>query len=76
MNLQSFKIGYVLDVSRLHCLENEKLTKTIKCTCGRKDVLTPKTGQRVEDYLQTKECPNCHNKGNWRILSDDEARFD
>jgi hypothetical protein len=30
----------------------------------------------VEDYLQTKKCPNCNKKGNWRILSEDEAMMD
>ncbi len=52
------------------------MSKTMKCSCGKKDAITPKTGQRLEEYLQTKKCSNCNNVGNWRVLSDDEARMD
>ena len=48
----------------------------MKCSCGRKDVVRPKSGQTVENYLQTKLCLNCRKKGNWRILSEEEARWD
>jgi len=52
------------------------MKETIKCSCGKKDVATPKPGQRLDEYLSLKTCTNCHNTGIWRVLSEDEARMD
>jgi len=52
------------------------MNETIKCSCGKKDVATPKVGQRLNEYLQMKRCSNCTNIGKWRVLSEDEARMD
>lgn len=52
------------------------MTKIMKCSCGMKDVVKPKRGQTVDQYLQTRKCQNCRRRGEWRILSDEEATWD
>lgn len=47
----------------------------MKCSCGRKDVVGPKSGETTEQYIQ-RMCPNCRRKGQWRVLSEDESRWD
>jgi hypothetical protein len=48
----------------------------MKCSCGRKDVVTPKNDETQEQYLRRKLCLSCRRKGQWRILTEDEARWD
>ena len=47
----------------------------IKCECGNKKVADPR-GKLTEEVLQQKWCPDYRKRGNWRILSSDEARWD
>ncbi len=52
------------------------MIKVMKCPCGNREPVTPKIGQRLEEYLQSKKCPNCNNKGNWNVLSVEEPTKD
>jgi hypothetical protein len=48
----------------------------MKCVCGRKDVIRPKPRESAQQYMNRKLCPSCRRTGEWRELSDDEARWD
>ena len=51
------------------------LYPVIKCECGNRKVADTR-GKLTEEVLQQKWCPDCRKRGNWRILSSDEARWD
>jgi len=51
------------------------LYPVIKCECGNRKVADPR-GKLTEEVLQQKWCSGCRKRGNWRILSSDEARWD
>jgi hypothetical protein len=40
------------------------------------DVVKPKAGERVEEYIARRRCRNCERKGAWRVLTEDEAQWD
>ena len=51
------------------------LYPVIKCECGNKKVVKP-MDKPLEQILQQKRCTHCRRRGCWRVLSNDESRWD
>jgi len=48
----------------------------MKCSCGAKSVVKLEHGETLSQFLVRRKCSNCRQKGNWRVLTKDEAKFD
>jgi hypothetical protein len=51
------------------------LYPVIKCECGNRKVADPRD-KPLEQILHQKWCPDCRRRGYWRVLSNDESRWD
>jgi len=51
------------------------LTKYMRCSCGNREVISPKFGETVERFMARRLCRICNTRGNWREETEDETRL-
>ncbi|HEY6668790.1 MAG TPA: hypothetical protein VI033_06500, partial [Candidatus Nitrosopolaris sp.] len=51
------------------------LTKYMRCSCGNREVISPKFGETMERYMARRLCRICNTRGNWREETVDETRL-
>ena len=47
----------------------------MRCSCGNRDIISPKFGETVERFMARRLCRICNTRGNWMEETEDETRL-